>query len=88
MKYLKYFGSSFKQSAGWKVASSGVLLDSQPEKNRDPDQPQQSLGAHRALAAGLPRQLLDVQQGSWGPPGQGYKRNGLAFASFERDGFF
>lgn len=54
---MKYFGSSFKRSAGWKVASSGVLLDSKPEKNRDPDQPQQSLGAHRALAPGLP--------GSW-----------------------
>lgn len=88
LKYLKYFVSSFKKSAGWKVASSSVLLDSKPEKNRDPDQPQKSFGAHRALASGVTRQLVDVQQGSWGPLGKGSNRNRLVSAPFERYEFF
>lgn len=71
LKHVKYFVSSYKKIAGWKVAISSVWLNSKPEKSWDPVQPQESFRAHYALASGFTRQLVDIQQSSRGPVGKG-----------------
>lgn len=71
LKHSKYFASSYKKIVGWKVAILSVWLDPKPEKNWDSVQPQESFRARYALASGFTRQLVDIQQGSWGPAGKG-----------------
>lgn len=74
--------SPFSKSTGWKVAISSVPLDSKPEKNLDPVQPQESFRAHCASASGFTRQLVGVQQGSWSPFWKGRQQASLALCFF------
>lgn len=74
--------SPFSKSTGWKVAISSVLPDSKPKKNLDLVQPQEGFRAHCASASGFTRQLVGVQQGSWGPFWKALQQAPLALCFF------
>jgi len=83
VKAVKVFHLLFSKSTGWKVAISSVLLDSKPEKNLDPVQPQKSFRAHCASASNWPGSWSVSSSAAGVLSGKGYNRHHLHFASFE-----